>query len=264
MGASGKLWIRVDSDIPRDPRIGSFAAAMAIHPAHALGMVLKVWCAMSEHAPDGDLSAVPDAMIEEWAGASGLRRMKPGIFAHHFAQSFLDENRREARFAAAQEPVLEYRRKARERMARNRQDKSETFAVSSRTMREQIANDSDVRNGTIRNGTERHEEEQNPVTERGRSNKKSTSQASLTLGGANRNLRGEGMRVFGKIHAAKVPVVTQTGTHYYVPKDFMNGLDSSIREVVEAVGGAHVIANADDDALRILRSQFAEVYASSR
>lgn len=81
----------MDVDTPRDPRIGHLAQSLNLPPRHVLGMLVAVWCAMGEHTQDGDLSNVSDATLDEWAGAGGLRGLKPGRFATEFSKAFLDE-----------------------------------------------------------------------------------------------------------------------------------------------------------------------------
>jgi hypothetical protein len=81
-----KLWIRVDAASPRDPKIGNLASALGIHRSQALGLAVAVWCAMSEHAVDGNIARVSDATLEEWAGWPGRR----GRFAPEFRSMFTD------------------------------------------------------------------------------------------------------------------------------------------------------------------------------
>ena len=63
-----KLWIRVDADTPRDPLWDMLGTATGHTAVSAFGYAVRVWCAMAEHCPDGDISDIPDATIERWAG----------------------------------------------------------------------------------------------------------------------------------------------------------------------------------------------------
>jgi hypothetical protein len=80
-----KLWIRVDASAPNDPKMGELADYLRTARAHAFGLVSGVWCAMAEHAVDGDLTGVSDRTLEEWAGWTGKR----GRFAAAFREIFL-------------------------------------------------------------------------------------------------------------------------------------------------------------------------------
>jgi hypothetical protein len=258
MASTGKLWIRVDSDVPRDPRISAFAAALRVPHALALGMVLKVWCAMSEHAADGDLSSISDAIIDEWAGAGIVRGLKTGVFAACFAEYFLDETRQETRFAEVQEPAIEYRRKARERMAAKRARERQTFSNSSRTADEPFANGSCQRNETERNDTEPNRERNSPL--RGMSVRRS---ASVNASGAESHKSyGEAMRVFGELYKKRESINTPSGTRPQISREHLETLDARTRETDDALGGLHAIAEVEGEGLRILRSQFAKIYLS--
>ena len=46
-GRLPKRWIRVEADAPTDPRIGALADRLELETAHALGLVVGVWCAMT-------------------------------------------------------------------------------------------------------------------------------------------------------------------------------------------------------------------------
>lgn len=97
-----KLWLRIDADSPRDPRMGKVGRQVGLSPRHAFGMVVAVWCAMGEHAPDGDLSDVDDALIEEWAGWMPAPRKPAGTFARAFRDAFCDDAGTATEYAAQQ------------------------------------------------------------------------------------------------------------------------------------------------------------------
>lgn len=151
-----KLWLRVNADSPRDPRIGRLSQQVDVPPRHAFGMVVAVWCAMIEHAPDGDLSQVPDSTINEWAGSPSRRSGKNkagGDFAAEFKRLFLDESGRDPAFAENQAKLLESAKKDRERKRRD-QNRREQSADIPRTIRGNAEEVPFARNGTERNKKE--------------------------------------------------------------------------------------------------------------
>jgi hypothetical protein len=76
-------------------------------------------------------------------------------------------------------------------------------------------------------------------------------------------LKGAGMLVFSKVRNARVAVRTPNGTTYHLPPEFLKGLDDVTRRTIEAVGGGGVVASADGHELRVLRSQFADIYRAA-
>lgn len=244
-----KLWIRLNVDSPRDPRIGRLANALKLPPRYVFGMVVAVWCAMGEHAQDGDLASVSDATLDEWAGAGAARGLKPGQFAVEFIKAFLDERRCDPQFREYQGKLVEEAQKARDRMTRIRNPVSEQFANPSRTTESNAANSSTLRNGTQRDETERNNPQQ--VKQRAR-----TDSGQATKGAA--------MKIFGDIRAARVGSSTPQGTRYHVPREFLESLDKRTHAAIDGIGGAHLIAAADEEKLPILRSQFAEMYLATQ
>lgn len=79
-------WIRMDTAMKRDPRIWAMADTLKREPAAIVGYVLNVLAEFPEHAADGDLSAVPDALVEQWAMWPGRR----GAFAAQFFAQLCD------------------------------------------------------------------------------------------------------------------------------------------------------------------------------
>ncbi len=80
-------WIRITVDMPDDPRIGRIAAAAQISPDEAAGKVLRVLCKLPAHARDGDVSTVPDEVLETWANWRG----KASRFASAFRAELCDD-----------------------------------------------------------------------------------------------------------------------------------------------------------------------------
>lgn len=110
-----KLWLRIDADSPRDPRIGKVARQIGLPPRYAFGMVVATWCAMGEHAPDGDLAEVDDALIEEWAGWATTSKKDAGRFAAALRAAFCDEHGVDPEFAAQQGALVRRMEKDRTR-----------------------------------------------------------------------------------------------------------------------------------------------------
>jgi hypothetical protein len=80
-------WIRVATSAPADPKVFALADALGIDPMHALGAMVAVMTHLPAHAPDGNLHAVPPALLEHWAAWRGER----GAFAAAFAAHVLTE-----------------------------------------------------------------------------------------------------------------------------------------------------------------------------
>lgn len=110
-----KLWLRIDVDSPRDPRIGKVARQVGLPPRYAFGMVVATWCAMGEHAPDGNLAEVDDALIEEWAGWMPTSRKDAGRFAKALREAFCDDSGVDPEFAEQQGALVRRMEKDRNR-----------------------------------------------------------------------------------------------------------------------------------------------------
>lgn len=80
-------WIRWECATPQSDVTGWFAKQLRIELAQALGHYVAVCCALGEHQPDGDLSQVPDELLEHWA----LWKGKPGRYAEAFRLRCTDE-----------------------------------------------------------------------------------------------------------------------------------------------------------------------------
>jgi hypothetical protein len=87
-----KLWIRLNANTPDDPRVHKLAEQLGISPSHALGLVVRVWCAMAGHAQDGVLGDIPPRAIAAWAGWGGSRLTNADKFATAFRELFADEH----------------------------------------------------------------------------------------------------------------------------------------------------------------------------
>jgi hypothetical protein len=80
-------WIRIATKMKGDPRIGAIATLCKIRVHEAVGLVCCALMEFPDHAHNGDISAVPDVIVEQWALWSG----RPGVFAEAFRAQLCDE-----------------------------------------------------------------------------------------------------------------------------------------------------------------------------
>lgn len=73
-------WIRVATGMKNDPDIAHIAEACRVRVAEVVGCVTSLLSELPEHAREGDLTNVPDTLLEQWAGWEGKR----GLFAKAF------------------------------------------------------------------------------------------------------------------------------------------------------------------------------------
>jgi len=73
-------WIRVAVGIGRDSTVGALAEALGVSVPLTTGHLVLVYTALAEGCISGDVSAVPDAVLERWAMWAGKR----GRFAAQF------------------------------------------------------------------------------------------------------------------------------------------------------------------------------------
>jgi len=79
-------WIRVAVGIGDDPDIHLLAERLSVSVAEAVGLMVGILAKCPEHAPTGDLQAIPDTLLERWSGWGGKR----GKMAPEFRAIFLD------------------------------------------------------------------------------------------------------------------------------------------------------------------------------
>lgn len=76
--------------------------------------------------------------------------------------------------------------------------------------------------------------------------------------------KGQAMIVFGNLRNARTSSSPPQGqTRYSIPAEIVRALDDRSRSALAGIGGAHILANAPDDKLTILRAQFAEIFLST-
>lgn len=135
------FWIRVDANIRRRKVVWRLVVSHGLSADAAVGVLVQLWGAVAQHAPGGDISAVPDALLEEWVQWSG----EPGAFAkwvrsEHATDGIINEWEE---YAGA----LEQRRER----DRARKVQSRSRGQSADIPRDVLVTSS--RNGTERNGT---------------------------------------------------------------------------------------------------------------
>lgn len=80
-------WVAIDVNIASDPAVHRIAAALKIRVPEAVGLLALTFAGVGQHAPDGQLAAVPDSLLETWASWHGKR----GAFAPLFRAELCDE-----------------------------------------------------------------------------------------------------------------------------------------------------------------------------
>ena len=105
------LWIRMEADEVRSVRIASLANALSVTQVHALGYFAAFNGAIARQCPDGNLQAVPDRLLEQWAEWDG----EPGQFAQAARVVLLDSDCQVKGWAKAMGKLVQDRAKDRER-----------------------------------------------------------------------------------------------------------------------------------------------------
>lgn len=78
-------WIRISIGIGDDPRVHVLADELGVTVPECVGLLVLLLTKLPEHAQSGDLSTVPDSLLERWAWWAGQR----GNFAPFFRRTFL-------------------------------------------------------------------------------------------------------------------------------------------------------------------------------
>jgi hypothetical protein len=81
------LWMRVNTDIVTDQRTLVLRTSCALSTAAAVGHLIALYARLFENRSDGDIGALPAAVIEEWAGWTG----EPGAFDAAFRSGFVTD-----------------------------------------------------------------------------------------------------------------------------------------------------------------------------
>ena len=64
-------WCKLESNLPRHRKIIRLAKMLGVSRVQAVGLVVNLWCAVLDHAPDGDISDWTDEEIAEYCGWDG-------------------------------------------------------------------------------------------------------------------------------------------------------------------------------------------------
>lgn len=134
------LWIRIDANIGENPNVWKLAGVRGLSANESVGLLVVLFGKVAEHCPHGNVSDVPDALLERWAGWTG----EPGAFATSFRELFVSDGVVEG-WEKRQGKLVERAEKERQRAAARR------AADSTPKVRGQSANESAARNGTVRN-----------------------------------------------------------------------------------------------------------------
>lgn len=239
-----KLWIRLDADTPRDPRIGQLADQLGVSPNHALGSVVAVWCAMGEHRPNGDLTGVSDSTLNAWAGfsrGSGRRPLGSAEFSAAFRELFLVDGVRDPLFGEQQGALVERARRDRERKGRPPSpESSEEIPGNFR------GNASEIRGyGTEQDGTEKRN-------------------ATSVNGGrvaAPEELRARALAEWSRLLDIRQSHESPTGgRRFSLSQQAISALPERTQYALRLAGGRGAVTTADEVALRTNRAAFRDAY----
>lgn len=140
-------WIRVHSHLVGRPVVARCAAACGIDHYKAAGHLVTLWGAVSLHAENGQVVAVPDVLLEQWAGWTGKR----GRFAAWLRADHMDADGRIREWDEYQGALELRREKERDRKRTSRGQSAGRHADRGRDVRNLLQPYDD---GTERNGTE--------------------------------------------------------------------------------------------------------------
>lgn len=90
-------------------------------------------------------------------------------------------------------------------------------------------------------------------------NNQKTNSPRSGAGGSNGE-KGKAFHILSGIRKKRVSSITGNGTHYHIPKDAVAALSPRAHAALDVVGGPSVIANANDQAWRVLLSHFATAF----
>lgn len=116
------LWIRVNARDPHHPSVWRLAQRLKVDGVHAFGMLVAVWCGLAEHQKDGDVRALPESLLEQFAGWRGT----PGAFASAFLELCVDADGIVEEWPAKMGKLLKDNEHAADRMRRLRESRRES------------------------------------------------------------------------------------------------------------------------------------------
>lgn len=136
------LWIRVDASIGDNPKVWRLAELRGVSVEATVGHIVLLFGKVGEHATKGDLSAVPDSLVESWAKWKG----EPGTWARDFRQLFVSDGVIDG-WAERQGALIE--RAERERQRWHQRKAAESPSNPPISLRGVSARKSAARNGTV-------------------------------------------------------------------------------------------------------------------
>jgi hypothetical protein len=80
-------WIAISVTIGGDPAVHRMAAVLKVRVAEIVGLLALTFAGMGQHAPTGQIAAVPDSLLEQWSTWHGKR----GAFAAQFRAELCDD-----------------------------------------------------------------------------------------------------------------------------------------------------------------------------
>jgi hypothetical protein len=136
------LWIRVDASIGDNPKVWRLAELRGVSVEATVGHIVLLFGKVGEHAPTGELTSVPDSLVESWAKWKG----EPGTWAKDFRQLFVSDGVIEG-WAERQGALIE--RAAKERQRWHDRKAKEAPSSPPISLRGVSARKSAARNGTL-------------------------------------------------------------------------------------------------------------------
>ena len=82
-------WVAIDVHIAGDAVTHRLADRFRLRVAEAAGLLALAFAGMAQHAQSGELAAITDSQIEEWAHWHGKRRAFAAFFREHFEAAAL-------------------------------------------------------------------------------------------------------------------------------------------------------------------------------
>lgn len=136
-------WIRVHANLAGKPIVWRAVEALHVSSHEAIGLLVQFWGAVSQHAKNGEVSPLPDAQIETWAGWRGKR----GRFAAFIRAAHLDTDGRVNEWDDYAGALENRRAKERDRLRNKRHGVAQPNADST----QDVATRAPERNETKRN-----------------------------------------------------------------------------------------------------------------
>lgn len=144
-------WIRVAVAIADDPDVHRLADALGCRVAEAVGLVVCTLAKFPEHAPDGNLAAIPATLVERWAGWEGEK----GVYDAALRATFLNPQGIWEAWEKHNGKALTKLERDRERLRLQREQKAEelaNLAGLSRDGRQPVAGTDGRTDGRTTNG----------------------------------------------------------------------------------------------------------------